>query len=342
MAAYISELNYLGGIDSDFVEVVLPAGTDPTGWMLVAYDKAGNAEQRFKFDSPVSSSGGNDVYLFDGLIPYWIDLKMEESLALVAPDGTVVQYIGFDGATTALNGPAAGMTTQVVGLQDKSSQSMVTSDEGVSYQSTRQSTPGTVPCFAPGTLIDTPDGPCPVERLRPGDRVLTLDAGAQPLVWVGRRAQALAGLPADRRPVLIRAGALARGRPAADLVVSPQHRVLVGETGQLAALFDRPALVAAKALTGLPGIRHMGGRSAAVWHHVACARHQILFAAGCATETLLPGPMVLAGARTRDLPVLMALDPAPARPLLAVGTARAAIRAARSCAGRAPAMVQTA
>lgn len=40
-----------------------------------------------------------------------------------------------------------------------------------------------VVCFAAGTLIDTPQGLRPVEDLRAGDLITTLDHGAQPLGW---------------------------------------------------------------------------------------------------------------------------------------------------------------
>jgi len=38
-----------------------------------------------------------------------------------------------------------------------------------------------VVCYAPSTLIDTPNGPRTVESLRPGDLVLTVDLGPQPI-----------------------------------------------------------------------------------------------------------------------------------------------------------------
>ncbi|MGB4828605.1 MAG: choice-of-anchor L domain-containing protein, partial [Paracoccaceae bacterium] len=44
-----------------------------------------------------------------------------------------------------------------------------------------------VPCFVAGTLIRTPDGDVPVETLHPGDLVLTMDDGPQPLRWTGSR-----------------------------------------------------------------------------------------------------------------------------------------------------------
>ena len=86
-----------------------------------------------------------------------------------------------------------------------------------------------VPCFTPGTLIETPDGPRPVETLSAGDMVLTLDNGPRRLTWAGRThvPSLRLALHPQLRPVLIRAHALGRGRPARDMQVSPQHRILV-------------------------------------------------------------------------------------------------------------------
>ena len=48
-------------------------------------------------------------------------------------------------------------------------------------------------CFATGTLIDTANGPRPVDRLVAGDLVLTRDRGLRPLAWAGGRGHELAG-----------------------------------------------------------------------------------------------------------------------------------------------------
>ena len=76
-------------------------------------------------------------------------------------------------------------------------------------------------CFVRGTRIATSRGPVPVEDLRPGDRVLTMDEGYRPLVWTGRTTRLAYGKMA---PVRIAAGALGNLR---DLWVSPQHRMLL-------------------------------------------------------------------------------------------------------------------
>lgn len=148
-------------------------------------------------------------------------------------------------------------------------------------------------CFAQGTLIETPAGPIAIERLRPGDLVCTEDHGPQPVRWVRSDARCLDGAAPDQRPILIRAGALGPGRPRRDLVVSPQHRLLVGGAGQLDHAFSSAALAPAKALTGLRGVRDMNGRRAVTWVHIAFDRHELIRANGCVTESLLLGPMVL-------------------------------------------------
>ena len=52
-----------------------------------------------------------------------------------------------------------------------------------------------IPCFTPGALIETEDGQVPVEDIRPGDMVMTIDNGLQPVRWVGQRVESLAGDP---------------------------------------------------------------------------------------------------------------------------------------------------
>lgn len=46
---------------------------------------------------------------------------------------------------------------------------------------------GHIVCFVAGARIATAEGPIAVEALRPGDMVLTLDHGSQPLRCGSRR-----------------------------------------------------------------------------------------------------------------------------------------------------------
>jgi hypothetical protein len=150
-------------------------------------------------------------------------------------------------------------------------------------------------CYAPGTLIDTPDGPVPVEALQPCDLVETLDNSAVQIRWIRHDDQPLESVKRDEKPVLISAGSLGSNQPSQDLVVSPQHRILVGGVGHLKTVFTTEAFAPAKSLTSLPGIRHMKGKTQITWVHFACDRHEVVTANGCLSESLLLGPMVVNG-----------------------------------------------
>jgi hypothetical protein len=137
-------------------------------------------------------------------------------------------------------------------------------------------------------LILTETGERAVETLRPGDRVMTLDHGLQPILWAGGRHLDRAALEREPllRPVMIRDGALGnRG----DVLVSPNHAVLVDLDGQ-------EMLVRAKHLAELddPRFRIAKGKKEVGYHHILLGRHGIVYANGMATETLYPGPMAVA------------------------------------------------
>lgn len=150
-------------------------------------------------------------------------------------------------------------------------------------------------CFAAGTMILTDTGPRPVEDLRAGDRVWTRDAGHQPLRWTGTRhldAVDLAARPA-LRPIRIAAGALGAGQPEADLVVSPQHRVLIRSAIAQRMFGTDEVLAPACHLTGLPGIAVDETVEAVTYCHLLCDDHQVLSSNGALTESLYPGPQAL-------------------------------------------------
>ncbi|RYI20773.1 MAG: Hint domain-containing protein, partial [Acetobacteraceae bacterium] len=171
-----------------------------------------------------------------------------------------------------------------------------------------------VPCFTAGTLIDTPDGPRPVEDLRPGDLVLTLDEGAQPVRWVGQRKLGLAELIADEslQPVEIAAGALGEGVPQRTLCVSPQHRVLFAGARCELHFGTEEVLVPAIQMTRRPGISQ---RLAAVSYvHVMFDRHQIVRTHGMWSESYQPGERTLNGMPDPQRDELLQLFPELARP----------------------------
>lgn len=148
---------------------------------------------------------------------------------------------------------------------------------------------GTI-CFTPGTRIATPRGPRLIEDLRPGDLVDTADAGAQPVLWVGQRRISggrLFAMPA-LRPIRIRAGAFGTGQPDGDLLVSPDHRMLLrGRAAE--ALFGTPeVLVRARDLIDGRKVRADGTLREVTYVHLLLDRHHILFANGMESESFHP------------------------------------------------------
>jgi len=140
-----------------------------------------------------------------------------------------------------------------------------------------------LPCFAGDTPILTPDGERAVQDIGPGDLVVTLDWGPQPVKWRGSRTLCSTDLALrpHLRPVRLAPG-LWGNRP---LVVSPQHAVLVGDAFARA----RHLAEAGRGARVLQGVRRI------TYHHLLLPRHAVIRAAGLWTESLFPGPEALHG-----------------------------------------------
>jgi hypothetical protein len=147
---------------------------------------------------------------------------------------------------------------------------------------------GMILCFTAGTRIDTPYGPRKVEDLRAGDAVVTLDHGAQPLLWTGGSDHDATELAdGDRlRPVRIPRDAFGPGRPARDTLVSPQHRLLVQDWRAQLHFGCREVLAPAKALFAAAPVD-----GPVRYIHLLFARHEIVMANGMPMESFHPGRM---------------------------------------------------
>lgn len=170
---------------------------------------------------------------------------------------------------------------------------------------------GGVICFTPGTLIDTPEGPRAVESLREGDAVQTKDNGAEDIQWIGQRRMTGARLFAmpTLRPIRISAAALGPIRPGRDLLVSPDHRVLIG--GDVArALFNTPeVLVQARDLVNETSVSVDLGLREVSYIHLLLPRHQIVWANGVETESFHPASAELEALPEADRTRLLNLHP---------------------------------
>jgi hypothetical protein len=153
-------------------------------------------------------------------------------------------------------------------------------------------------CFCTGTFIYTPRGPVPVEDMRVGYPVRTLDYGVQPVRWIGTT---LHSEPRAHAPIEIAAGALGHGFPASTLRVSPYHRLCL-RSSIAERMFGTPeVLLSARFLLDVPGVHQISGEIPVRYWHIATARHCLVNANGTWAETLFPGLSVPTGMDASDV-----------------------------------------
>lgn len=185
-----------------------------------------------------------------------------------------------------------------------------------------------VVCFAQGTEIQTRDGPVPVEKLQVGMMVCTRDAGDQPIRWIGSSTLGPGSLSRKPRlrPVRIPAGALGLGMPAKDLVVSPQHRVLL-RAGLAREMFGSDeVLVPARLLCGTRGIAVDEDCAKVTYYHILFDRHEIVTSNGAETESLHTGPQAMKSLGKAALDEVHAIFPELKDPEFSRETARDLIK----------------
>ncbi|MCU4654458.1 Hint domain-containing protein [Roseibacterium sp. SDUM158016] len=150
-------------------------------------------------------------------------------------------------------------------------------------------------CFTPGTRLRTERGEVAIEDLDVGDRLLTRDDGPQAVLWTGHRRMSGARLFAlpDQRPIRLRPGALGLDRPDADLVVSPEHRVLVSGAAARDLWGEPEVLVRAGDLVGDRGVTVDHSLRETWYIHLMLERHEVIWANGLEVESFHPGYMGL-------------------------------------------------
>ncbi len=118
---FISEIHYdnVGDDTGEAVEIQAPADFDPTGWTLALYNGSGNAVYGTKSLSGMVVTNGVYVQTWpkDGL-----QNGAPDGLALIKPDGTVSEFLSYEGTMTGAAGsPAAGQTSTDIGVSETSS-----------------------------------------------------------------------------------------------------------------------------------------------------------------------------------------------------------------------------
>jgi len=151
--------------------------------------------------------------------------------------------------------------------------------------------------FTRGTHITLSNGAQRrVEDLKVGDRVLTRDHGPQPVRWIGQQTTRAIGAFA---PVVISEGAL---NNAADLILSPDHRLFIYQRHDAIGAGQAEVLVRARHLLNEETIFQREG-GYVEYFHLLFDEHEIIYAEGIPAESLMVTSHTLAA-----LPEEMAHD----------------------------------
>ena len=253
-------------------------------------------------DDVVNGGAGNDTVLGGGLGNDTLSGGDDRDTFTDAMAGDVVDggTGGDDFDTLDLTGRGdfrvVGETVDADGDSTSGTVEFLAGDGSVTGSLSFTEIENIIPCFTPGTVIATPKGERLVEELREGDRVITRDNGLQEIRWVGRRdltGQELCQSP-NLKPVLIRAGSLGRGLPERDMMVSPQHRMLINNDRSALYFDEREVLAAAKHLTGMEGVDTVEA-SGVSYIHFMFDQHEVVLSNGAWTESFQPGEQVMDG-----------------------------------------------
>ncbi len=223
-----------------------------------------------------------------------------------------------------------GQTTNVWGMAADAEL-----QDGVRYVKTGGSNRGDseyetfVPCFTLGAKVSTLKGLVAIENLQVGDKVMTRDNGLQEVRWIGCKTLSRARLTQEAVfcPIRIRKGALGQDYPMRDMIVSPNHRMLLVGAHLALNFGEDEMLVAAKHLVGLPGVDSLPPQDVS-YVHLLCDRHEVLMVDGAWTESFQPGDQALSAVGKAQSEEIFALFPELRDPDLALNfkTSRQTLR----------------
>lgn len=125
-SVFINEFHYdnTGTDAAEFIEIAGPAGTNLTGWSIVLYNGANGAQydtDALSGTIPNQQNGFGTVSL--SYPSNGIQNGAPDGIALVS-GSTVVQVLSYEGAFTAVGGPASGMLSTNIGVLETGSEAV--------------------------------------------------------------------------------------------------------------------------------------------------------------------------------------------------------------------------
>lgn len=117
---FINEFHYdnAGADTGEFIELAGPAGRNIDGWTIVLYN--GNGGAAYNTISLSGSLSGTEGEGYTSVDVPGLQNGGPDGIALVSPTGEVTEFISYEGAFEALDGPAAGMMSTDIGVSEPS------------------------------------------------------------------------------------------------------------------------------------------------------------------------------------------------------------------------------
>jgi len=117
----ISEIHYnnIGDDTGEAIEVSAPAGTNLTGWTVALYNGNDGANYNsFVLPATVPATCGARGVVVLNFVVNGIENGNPDGMALVNASNTVVEFLSYGGVFAAINGPANGLISTDIGVQE--------------------------------------------------------------------------------------------------------------------------------------------------------------------------------------------------------------------------------
>ena len=279
-------------VSSGWTEVVLPGGTAVSGIVNAGGTEIASsggitsntviAGGTVELQSGSTAAGAINFQNLSGI------LQIDDTTAIPSLATIISGFTGHDAIDLAFLTSAAGANLSVsrdtVTLTTGGGAHYQFTIDGASSKSLTLGADATghmtinAVCYYPGTLIRTRDGDRAVETLSIGDQVVTADGRALPVRWIGLNTVSTRFAdPLRVLPIRIKAGALGENLPERDLLVSPEHALLIEDI-----LIQAGALV-----NGLSILRETEVPEIFTYYHVECAEHVLILAEGTPAESFV-------------------------------------------------------
>ncbi|MBV1868007.1 MAG: Hint domain-containing protein [Marinosulfonomonas sp.] len=144
---------------------------------------------------------------------------------------------------------------------------------------------GPAPTIAKGTLVETSQGPRPIDRLQRGDEVLTAQYGMQPVRWIIKQELPTYG---SYRPVRLRAPYLGLTR---DITVSQHHHVRISGADAEYLFGAESVLVQARHLLSHPAATLGPQGDTQTYYQLLLDHHDCICLCGAWGESLFIGDL---------------------------------------------------